>query len=329
MKTVEHKRKQFEIPTAYWADEIEVLSLADRLSVSGQKLFPSSKGAKERDLISGYLCAISGGRVADLDKAAHLVFANSMSAEDLTRFVERYGPVLAETDSVEIRPPATEAKVVTTELKAIQRWEVLRREQRTLRAALKLFEQIRLEKPNLEALFDAARDLVLGTSSWIAVCEQELSTKSGRPWQNSPSWTWTAKHQGRAQMLMNPLRPLGDRAAVKRAKAQGHELLCHLLNAFPVRMTQYRNVPLEMPSEDVSFGILPVLYFLLRNDYLWSAKVARCAWKDCARWFRVGNHDSPCCSEQHSLKHRQWVYYHEGKGKQTRRKRRKRVKNSE
>ena len=91
---------------------------------------------------------------------------------------------------------------------------------------------------------------------------------------------------------------------------------------------QLDGIPFEMPSEDVSFGILPVLYFLLRCDYLWNAKLARCAWKDCTRWFRVGSHDSPCCSEEHSLKHRQWVYYHEGKGKQKRQSRRKQLKSA-
>ncbi len=326
MKPVERKRKRVEPPAVYWADEIEVLKSGDGLSVSGQNLLPASKGAKDRDPMSGYVYAISGTQAGDPNKAAHLVFASGTSEEALTRFVEKYGPVLAEADSVDIKPPIHEKRRSRTELTAEQRWEVLSREQRTLTAALQLFEQIRSDKPDREALFDAARALVLGTSFWVDVYNRELAVKSDRHWQDSPSWTWTAKHQQRAQMLMTPLRPLNGKGAVKRAKAQANDLLCHLLNAFPVRMTQYQDMPLEMPSEDVSFGIFPVLYFLLRCDYLWSGKVARCAWRDCTRWFRVGTHDSPCCSEEHSLKYRQWVYYHEGKGKRTRQRRRKQAK---
>jgi len=36
-------------------------------------------------------------------------------------------------------------------------------------------------------------------------------------------------------------------------------------------------VSMKAPSEDVSFGVLPVLYFLIRSDYLWNAKLAHCA----------------------------------------------------
>ena len=317
---------QFEPPPVYWADEIDVVNSAESLSISGRKLLPPSNSSKCLDVMSGYVYAISGAQAGDPNKAAHLDFANCKSEEALTRFVQRYGPVLAEADSVEVRPPIHEDRCSRTEIRAEQRWDVLRREQRTLNAALQLFEEIRSDNPDGDALVRAAKSVVLGTSFWVDVYNRELQAKDPRHWQDSPSWMWTAKHLGRAQQLANAVCPMDKEDLLDRAKSQAHELLCHVLNAFPVWLTRYGGNPVEMPSEDVSFGIFPVLYFLLRCDYLWRAKVARCAWKDCTRWFRVGSHDSRCCSEEHSLKYRQWVYYNHGKGKQTRRRRRKQVK---
>jgi hypothetical protein len=327
MKAVEHNR-QFETPPVYWADEIEILKSAEGLSIAGQRLLPPSSNSKNRDLMSGYVYAISGAQAGDANKAAHLVFANCTSEEALTKFLLRYGPVLAEADSVEVRPPIHERRFSRTELRAEQLWDVLIREQKTLNSAFQLFQQLRSDNPDGDALLSGAKSLVLGTSFWIDAYNRELEVKDSRRWQESPSWMWTAKDHNRARLLTNAMSPIDDKGSLARAKSQAHALLCHVLNAFPVRLTQYGGIPVEMPSEDVSFGVFPVLYFLLRCDYLWSAKVARCALKDCTRWFRVGSHDSPCCSDEHSLKHRQWLYYHQGKGRQMRQRRRKHQKGS-
>jgi len=322
MKAVERNKMPLEPPPVYWADEIDVVKSAESLSISGQKLLPPSSASKRHDVMSGYMYAISGTQAGDANKAAHLVFANCTSEEALTKFVQRYGPVLAEADSVDVRPPIHEERCLRTEVRAEQRWEVLRREQETVNAALQLVGEIRSDEPDGYAVVRAAKSLVRGTVYWVDAYNRELKEKRLRPWQDSPSWIWTAKHQGRAQQVANAVGPVDSEDSLDRAKSQAHELLCHILNAFPVRLTQSDGIPVELPSEDVSFGVLPVLYFLLRCDYLWNAKVARCALKDCMRWFRVGSHDSPCCSEEHSLRYRQWVYYHEGKGKQMRQRRR-------
>jgi predicted RNA-binding Zn-ribbon protein involved in translation (DUF1610 family) len=114
---------------------------------------------------------------------------------------------------------------------------------------------------------------------------------------------------------------LREKACPDWSVARGQALLCHILNAFPGKLTDYNGTPFEMPSEDVSAGILPALYQLIRWDYLRETRVARCAWKDCAKWFRVGSHESHCCSPEHSLKNRQAEYYRR-KGKAGRKLRR-------
>jgi hypothetical protein len=324
MKSVEHKRRVLRIPPVYWADEIQVLRRANDLSVSGRRRLPPSKDASRRNLLGSYLYDVLG-RTSSSEKAAHLVFANSTSREALINFVEKYGPTVAEPSTVVLRALGYSSEGVETGLGAQQEWETLRREHRTFSAALQVLEQIRSEKIDPDGLFRAARELVVGTSFWVDRYERETEARKGRPWQDGPTWIWTAKHQERAVALMNPLLPLKEKGSAKRAVDQGHALLCHVLNGFPVQLTQYKGVPLEMPSEDVSFGILPVVYFLLRCDYRRTARVARCAWKGCTRWFRMGAHHSGCCSEEHSLKYRQWVYYR-AKGKKTRQRRRQQLK---
>lgn len=208
MKTVEHIRMRSTIPPVYWADEIEICESAVELSIAGQKLLPPSNNSKNRDLVSGYVYAISGARAGDANEAAHLVFASSTTEETLTKFVQRYGPVLAEADSVRVGAPIYEKIGIKTLFRAKQRWDVLRREQRTLEAALQLFEDIRSDKPDGDALVRAAKSLVWRTSYWVDAYDQELKEKGRRGWQDSPSWMWTAKHQGRAQQLANAMGPL-------------------------------------------------------------------------------------------------------------------------
>ncbi len=328
MTTVERSRTQLKTPPVYWADQIEISNSAEALSICGQKLFPPSRSSKHRDLVSGCAYAISGARVPQANKAAHFAFANCSTEEAFTEFVLRYGPVLAEATSVKAKATRYDQKCFRTELSACQRWDVLQREQRTLAAALQLFEQIRSDRPVHNAVFCAARSIVLGTSYWVDAYNREVETRRPLRSRDSPSWIWSVKHQQRAQLLANAISPLASKDSRSRANSQAHDLLCHVLDAFPVRLTRYCGAPVEMPGEDVSFGVFPAFYFLLRWDYLWDAKVARCAWEGCKRWFRVGSHDSRCCSDEHSLKHRQWVYYHEGRGKQMRQRRREKDKGS-
>ena len=204
------------------------------------------------------------------------------------------------------------------EVTAQQRWDVLKREQRTLSAVMRLFEQTRSEAPSHDELLRAARAAVSGTAYWVDGCEHESSAlrcAGGRP-----SWIWTTQDQFYAGTLAVAIGPVDTRvrftcpgcgrvdqiqtarelmselltcqcgyqldllrassegylqenACPDWAIAKGRALLCHILNAFPINLTDFHGVPFEMPSEDVSAGILPVLYQLLRSDYLREAPV--------------------------------------------------------
>jgi hypothetical protein len=187
---------------------------------------------------------------------------------------------------------------------------------------MRIFDQILSRTPSHPELLDAARAAVRGTAHWIVVCERDLTARRQHAWHERPSWIWTNNDQFRAQALAAGIfdyrgGQARQNACPRWAISKGRVLLCHILNAFAAKLTDYDGTPLEMPSEDVGTGILPVLYHLVRCDYLWNARIARCAWKDCTRWFRIGRHESPCCCSEHSLKHRQSEYYRR-KGKDNR-----------
>ena len=377
MKSVEQQKRPTEMALlVYWADSIEAEEAEGVLNLSGTKRIPPS--AKVRGLMDEYFDALANAnpKAGNENTSPHMAFANcggDVLNDDqapkawgsaLRKYVERYGPILAEPASVQVFALAGGVKV-----RAQQRWDVLRREQRTLSAVMRVFEQTRSKIPSHDELFRAARAAVSGSSHWVDACEQE--TKALRPGRERPSWIWTGNDQFRAQALASSIGPVDTRlrftcpdcgevrqintavpvsqlltckcgceSDLLRASsegklrvndcpdwaiAKGRALLCHILNAFPAKLTDYNGTPLEIPSEELSAGILPVLYQLIRWDYLRDARVAGCAWKDCTKWFRVGAHESPCCSTEHSLKYRQAEYYRV-KGKALRESRPKRRK---
>jgi hypothetical protein len=329
--------------------------------------------------MNGYLDALAKAnpKAGNESTPPHIVFGNcggeglndneTLKAWDssLREYVRTHGPVLAEPESVRVSPTVGGVRI-----QAQQRWDVLKREQRTLSAVMRVFEQTRSKKPSHVELFRAGRAAVSGTRHWIGACKREFDTRRHQAYQERPCWIWTENDQFRARALATAISPvdtrlcftcpdcgevhqietapvsqlltctcgyqsdllraisegkLGENACPDWALAKGRALLCHILNAFSAKLTDYNGTPFEMPSEEVSAGILPVLYQLIRWDYLGDARIARCAWKDCTKWFRVGAHESPCCSPEHSLKYRQAEYYRQ-KGKAVRHLRRKREK---
>jgi hypothetical protein len=394
MKSVEQQKQLTEAaPLVYWADRIAAEDVEGVLNLSGIKgIPPSMKERGLMDEYFDAL-ANANSKVGNDNTSPHIIFANCMSetlndcesavciADEarqsteeraraqkvrdtllgewqsaLRKYVLTFGPVLAEPASVQVRQIAGDLRTNSrwVEVRAQQRWDVLKREQRTLSAVMRVFEQTRSKTPSHNELFRAARAVVSGTSHWVDACQQESAAL--RPGRERPSWTWAGNDQFRAQALAASMGPvdlrvrftcpacgevhqiqtapesvsqvltckcgrqsdllvaitegnLGENACPDWAIAKGRVLLCHILNAFPAKLTDYNGIPFEMPSEDVSAGILPVLYQLLRSDYLRDARIARCAWKDCTKWFRVGGHESPCCSPEHSLKYRQSKYY--------------------
>jgi hypothetical protein len=109
-----------------------------------------------------------------------------------------------------------------------------------------------------------------------------------------------------------------------RPTLDGRIVICELLNSF--RSTVFPN-PLEMHSS-IKYGIRPLLYSILRRQFLAPRDFAACANTQCRNFFNIEREGQQFCSTECSLHERQRAYWRK-RGKQLRRKRLKRLRNSE
>ncbi len=161
-------------------------------------------------------------------------------------------------------------------------------------------------------------------------------------WEN-PAWRWEVWTARDVQIVRDYFRDRHEQHNMREAQAaleeqrqprdltiessvppyrqlmgRTHQLICTILNAFPQYLTRWRGTTIESPGEDYTFGIRPLLYHLLRLEYLSEGRhIAICPLKECeTKWFRQERAGQICCSDEHSLKYRQREYY-ERKGKRT------------
>jgi hypothetical protein len=98
-------------------------------------------------------------------------------------------------------------------------------------------------------------------------------------------------------------------------------VICGLLNSFP--STVFPN-PIEMHSS-IRFGIRPLLYSILRRQFINPRGFAFCANTECRNFFNVERAGQQFCSSECSLRHRQRIYWQD-QGKKLREKRVARAK---
>jgi hypothetical protein len=96
----------------------------------------------------------------------------------------------------------------------------------------------------------------------------------------------------------------------------GRIVICELLNSFPSIV--YPN-PSEMHNS-IKFGIRPLLYSLLRHQFIYSKGLAICANTACRNFFNIERSGQNFCSSECSLRHRQREYWKK-RGKKLRKKR--------
>jgi hypothetical protein len=243
----------------------------------------------------------------------HIRFANADSDEELMDFVRRFGPMVSKTWEILPLAPSPGPWIAGDPphqilMRARQDFEKLRREQRIYKAALGLVAE--LAKKDDEFDFNDAKKMI---------CE------IARDIQDWP-WQWNREKKERAK---NPLwRVRGD--SIRRIAAlakSGPDLLlppqvdarivlCELVNVFP--SLAFPN-PTEMHSY-IRFGIRPLLYSLLRREFLQPRDVEICANTQCRDFFEVERAGQRYCNDQCSRSQRQRDYW-QSRGKKARKKR--------
>jgi hypothetical protein len=100
----------------------------------------------------------------------------------------------------------------------------------------------------------------------------------------------------------------------------GHLVICELVNAFSPVVYPWGKTPVEAPAPDVAGGVRPVLYYILRREYLHASGVGVCRNPECREFFEIERAGSEFCSEMCSRLQRQREYWQK-RGKKLRKSR--------
>jgi hypothetical protein len=319
--------RHLELPLAFptWAQKIKVRRSGQDLIVSGKNAefedMPADylRQMGHEDLLRTYRIAMESGK-----RPPHMQFANATSDDQLLAFVKRYGPVAAKRAHYD----ASDNSV-----KAAQNIRVLRREQKILSCAVRLWgalaaatalveELSRLEsrvkrqidhrdrsgerlardrhakianehRPHFQGIYETVAEL--GELTWSDPKEKDDQTF---PWGDS-FLGYTL-----------PLRRALENGNYERVAWFGHRVLCLLLDKFPCRLLFERGRVMESP-EQTPFGIRAALYFMLRSDYQRGREIQICQRAECGQAFVVERAGGQYCSPRCSKLQRQRDYWAE------------------
>ncbi len=313
--------KHSEMFPLTWACDIEVEVVREHLRVTGNVLFSDAQVQPKRDLFRRYLewsrdwSQKRGGR-----NLPHIQFANAKTDQQLIAFVKTFGPVVA--SSVE--------EVNTTEnwtLTAIQSIDTLRRERQTYAAALTLLAELDPRgTANLQTIQTCLSRISEGCRHWTHEWRAESEWRKSehcRP----PSWhfdesAWENLVFLKVSAERHPEPKLSEILVSSGAFRDGHQVICRLVNTFAVEVQYFGSTRCEGPSGDsLRFGVRPVLYYILRREYLRRGRVHLCPNSQCNQLFLEERDGQRFCSEDCSRRQRQRDYWLT-RGSKLRRKRR-------
>ena len=295
-----------------WASEIIVAVRGDRLLISGKVPFSDSDLKSSDDLFLTYLQTRESPKKGARNQSAHLQFANARNDEDLIAFARRFGPVAASEVNLERCADDGSEDLGSREIvNAVQGLKELGREQGIYRACLRLLgELVRGEKDaSLAVIRECASFVVPGVSQWLRDWDRECVSRN-RKKLGPPSWQFQTEDYNallRFQAMAGS-EPCGL-AGYDPFRA-GHEVLCGILNAFPTRIEFLLDRPVEtIPPESLLYGVRPLLYLILRHEYLTQIGMEVCANSACGRLFVIERLHQKFCDEACSRRFRQRQYW--------------------
>jgi hypothetical protein len=301
-----------------------------------RSLYPEENALRKSDIVAGYAKAIAEGArfKGAANDAPHVKLARADSDEKLQAFIQTYGPFAPAAASVRLRPVKNHS---ARQITAFEELERLRRERNTFVAAIELFDQTRRKKPAFNRIVELAEEVFCGTSNWYIEWQEEESRRDKLGLKvTGPSWVWnggSVSQMIRAYFNLaekvwgrRPGNPEVDKSGEydyliadcdspvdgdpKQIVESSHAIICAILNGFPVHIRRWQGHSIELPHEDLTFGIRPVLYHLLRRDYLSEVHIALCPRADCEqKWFIQSRPGQMFCTEKCERKKRQREYY--------------------
>ena len=318
-----------------WASDIKVELFCsdnvflDKLLIKGWRPVIGSDFQPSRDPYLQYTRSLrSSFAQTGAKESPHIRFANSISDLELTEFLRHFGPWAP----IDIRqregPPELDWRIV---VEALEDLPTLRTEQQTFAAALQLIMELRAGEKGADPTFLRQQIIKIaeGIATWPEQWEREERWRdsfSPMPWhfdRNHRDYVWRMRwavcspdqpkpSSVRLEELDWRMRALVESASrpTPSAYRAGHLLLCELINAFPTEL-QFEDpyvVETLSPSAWI-FGIRPIMYLILRHEYLGREGLGRCQNDRCRRFFESSRAGQKFCSPECSQKFRQRDYW--------------------
>jgi len=235
-------------------------------------------------------------------------FANADSDDKRIAFVRRFGPVVAKW--VNYVPPVPDEELGVSQfpgkLIAHQDLHELRNEHLIYRAALRLIILLGERAFNYELARTLLREISTHIGDWPQQWERERSQR-----HSEPTWKLSTESLRRIEQMASggggwPFLPAVDTCIV----------ICELLNSFRSMVFPNR---LEMHGS-IKYGIRPILYSVLRRQFLAPRDFAACANTQCRDIFNLERAGQRFCSPECSQQQRQRTYWKK-RGKKLRKER--------
>jgi hypothetical protein len=134
---------------------------------------------------------------------------------------------------------------------------------------------------------------VSSTREWSRQWEREKAQRKHDP-------LWNPRGLDRVQQVS-----LFEKAPFLPADLDGRIVICELLNSFPSLV--FPN-PTELHAS-IRYGIRPLLYSILRNEFLHPRELGACQDERCRKVFKLKRADQHFCSSLCSRQQRQRTYW--------------------
>jgi len=321
MAIVEH-HKQLKFPPFVWARGITASAIGREIEVSGIIPILEKDHYAAPDPLRAYMEAINrhGGAKRQGKNSPHIQFANANNIEEQLAFIKRYGPLVVSSARMEERAITPEGpfdfKLTETLIVARQNVAELETEHRIYRAALELISQLRSKVSDIATVRDCISRIVNNVSEWPKQWERERQLRtSGLGYSGEPQWNFAPENLRHMEFCMwRAMRgrsgdPLKDAFSELNPVRDGHSVICEIVNAFAPVVYPWGHSPVEAQHWDLAAGIRPVLYYMLRREYLTWTGIGICRNSDCRHVFEIERSGQEFCGEECSRLQRQREYW--------------------
>lgn len=324
MTIVEHNLNR-TYPLLTWGTKIDIAFDGNKLQIRGVVPILEDEQNSALDCLYVYRQAYRRfGEKRHGKNSPHIDFANADDDRKLIKFVKRFGPICVTSLRMEEPTSQDDQRGGAQALIAEQDLPELRREQQIYRAAVQLVSELQRGR---EVMPEAIRVLIstivdeadLWPNQWwrerkIRIAEASLGAEphwhfSENNRQNLLKYRYWADRD-----ISTPFGPDPIRA--------GHLVVCELINAFPPLVYSWGNTPVEAPQPDLRFGVRPLLYYMVRREYLQGGGIGICGNNTCRQLFEIERSGQVFCGDDCSRHQRQREYW-KVRGRKLRKEKRK------